>query len=423
MGKGLILSAPNSGSGKTVITLGILRALKERSVDIISAKSGPDYIDPRFHALASQSECFNLDAWAMSEERIACIASKKSKYLIIEGAMGLFDGALPDAQGSTAHLGHILKLPIILIIDASKTSQSIAAIAQGFINFDPRLKIGGIILNKVGSEKHERILRNSLNAVNIPVLGCVYRDPQLKLPSRHLGLVQAQELSDLNKFINNAAQIMESSIDLDHLIKICTDLPAQLTSEIIPPPAQRIAIASDAAFAFTYPHILDDWHKSGAEISTFSPLSDQVPDACDLVFLPGGYPELYAAKLANAHQFKKALKASAKVYGECGGYMTMGNILIDEEGYAHKMLGLLNLETSFENKKLHLGYREIYAEDGLFTGFYSAHEFHYATTISAKGQSLFSVRDSEQNKLPDSGLIDGKSSGSFLHIIDKSSKK
>ncbi len=225
----------------------------------------------------------------------------------------------------------ILKLPIILIIDASKTSQSIAAIAQGFINFDPRLKIGGIILNKVGSEKHERILRNSLNAVNIPVLGCVYRDPQLKLPSRHLGLVQAQELSDLNKFINNAAQIMESSIDLDHLIKICTDLPAQLTSEIIPPPAQRIAIASDAAFAFTYPHILDDWHKSGAEISTFSPLSDQVPDACDLVFLPGGYPELYAAKLANAHQFKKALKASAKVYGECGGYMVLGKILIDQQ--------------------------------------------------------------------------------------------
>ena len=245
----------------------------------------------------------------------------------------------------------------------------------------------------------------------------------MKLPSRHLGLVQAQELSDLNKFIYNAAQIMESSIDLDHLIKICTDLPMQLTSEIIPPPAQRIAIASDAAFAFTYPHILDDWHKSGAEISTFSPLSDQVPDACDLVFLPGGYPELYAAKMANAHQFKKALKASAKVYGECGGYMTMGNILIDEEGYAHKMLGLLNLETSFENKKLHLGYREIYAEDGLFAGFYSAHEFHYATTISAKGQSLFSVRDSEQNKLPNSGLIDGKSSGSFLHIIDKSSKK
>ena len=148
-----------------------------------------------------------------------------------------------------------------------------------------------------------------------------------------------------------------------------------------------------------------------------------MPDACDLVFLPGGYPELYAAKLANANQFKKALKASAKVYGECGGYMTMGNILIDEEGYAHKMLGLLNLETSFENKKLHLGYRDIYAEDGLFKGSYSAHEFHYATTISVKGKTLFSVQDSEENKLPDSGLINGTSSGSFLHIIDKRYEK
>ena len=417
MGKGLILSAPNSGSGKTVITLGILRALKERSVDIISAKSGPDYIDPRFHALASQSECFNLDAWALSEGRLTSIASKKNNYLIIEGAMGLFDGALPNAQGSTAHLGQILKLPIILIIDASKTSQSIAAIAQGFINFDHRLKIGGIILNKVGSKKHERILKNSLNAINIPVLGCVYRDSQLKLPSRHLGLVQAQELSDLNNFINNAAQIMESSIDLDQLIKICTDLPSQTTSEIISPPAQRIAIASDAAFAFTYPHILDDWHKSGAEISTFSPLSDQVPDECDLVFLPGGYPELYAAKLANAHQFKKAVKASANVYGECGGYMTMGNILIDEEGYAHKMLGLLNLETSFVNKKLHLGYRKIYAEDGFFTGSYSAHEFHYATTLTANGPPLFAAEDADGVFLDNMGLHIGQTCGSFAHII------
>ena len=421
-GKGIILSAPNSGSGKTVITLGILRALKNRSIGITSAKSGPDYIDPRFHALASQSECFNLDSWAMSADRLRSIASQEN-YFIIEGAMGLFDGALPEAKGSTAHLGKILKLPIILIIDASKTSQSIAAIAQGFINFDHELKIGGVILNKVGSEKHERILKKSLSDINIPVLGCVYRDPQLRLPSRHLGLVQAQEQSDLNKFIHNASKIMENSIDLDYLIDTCTDLPVHLGSEIIAPPAQRIAIASDAAFSFTYPHILDDWHKRGAEISTFSPLSDQVPDTCDLVFLPGGYPELYAAQLANAYQFKKALQTASKVYGECGGYMTMGNIIIDEEGCAHKMLGLLNLETSFENKKLQLGYREIRSEVGLFTGFYSAHEFHYATTILAKGKPLFSVQDAEKNKLPDSGLINHTSSGSFLHIIDKRYEK
>ena len=422
VGKGLILSAPNSGSGKTVITLGILRALKNRSIDIISAKSGPDYIDPKFHALASQSECFNLDAWAMSKERLTSIASQKN-YLIIEGAMGLFDGALPDAKGSTAHLGKILKLPIILIIDTSKTSQSIAAIAQGFINFDHQLKIDGVILNKVGSEKHERILRKSLSDINIPVLGCVFKDQQLRLPSRHLGLVQAQEQSGLNKFIDNAAKTMEHSIDLDSLIDICTDLPAHLKSDTIAPPAQRIAIASDAAFTFTYPHILDDWHKRGAEISTFSPLSDQVPGTCDLVFLPGGYPELYAGQLANAHQFKKALQNAAKVYGECGGYMVMGNTLIDEQGYAHKMLGLLSLETSFKTKNLHLGYREIYSKVGLFKGFYSAHEFHYATTILAKGKPLFSVQDTENNKLPDSGLINGTSSGSFLHIIDKRGEK
>ena len=418
MGMGLIISAPNSGSGKTIITLGILRSLKNRSVNIRAAKSGPDYIDPRFHSMASGSECYNLDSWAMSKDRLRSISSHDG-HLIIEGAMGLFDGAPPFGKGSTAHLAKILNLPIILIMDCSKISQSIAAVAEGFINFDEKVKIDGVILNKIGSTKHEKILTTALFKKNIPVIGCVHRDAQLLLPSRHLGLIQAQEKSNINEFIEYTANVIEKSIDINTLINLFKNLPQSQLSSTMEPPAQRISIASDGAFSFAYPHILDDWHKNGAEISTFSPLENQAPHSCDLVFLPGGYPELYAPVLANADRFKKALRSAKKVYGECGGYMTMGNTLIDENGTPHKMLGLLDLETSFENKKLHLGYRTINGQNGCFVGSYSAHEFHYATTISAKGKTLFSVRDAENNKLPDSGLINETSSGSFLHIIDK----
>ncbi len=418
MTKGIIISAPSSASGKTTITLGLLRALKRAGCDIGSAKSGPDYIDPRFHAAASGSECVNLDAWAMSPDRIRALATS-STPLIIEGAMGLFDGAPPNGKGATADLARILGLPVVLVLDVASQAQSVAAVALGFANLQPDVKIAGLILNKVGSPRHEAMLRGALDKIGIPVLGAVYRQTHLETPSRHLGLVQAQERDDLEQFLNTAADIVEDAIDIEQLMALMTASDTDgASNQRLAPPAQSIAIARDRAFSFAYPHLLADWKAMGAEISFFSPLNDEAPENADLVFLPGGYPELHAGKLAQAANFKQAMRACSAVYGECGGYMTMGEGLIDAQGHRHEMLGLLQLETSFAKRKLHLGYRRL-TPNTLWSGPLSGHEFHYATTLKSEGRPLFSACDAAGEQLPDMGLINGSHSGSFAHIIDR----
>jgi cobyrinic acid a,c-diamide synthase len=414
---GLILSAPGSASGKTTITLGLLRALKNRGTPIRSAKSGPDYIDPRFHAAASGAECLNLDAWAMDSDTLRHLASGP-ETLLIEGAMGLFDGAPPNGKGATADLARTLDLPVVLILDVSHQAQSAAAIAHGFATLDPTIKIAGLILNKVGSPRHDRMVRAALAPLNIPILGSIQRQPNLQSPSRHLGLIQASEHPDLNAFLNQAADIAEQNIDIDALLSLTTDQTAPTGAAThLPPPAQRISVASDTAFAFAYPHLLQAWHATGAEIKTFSPLADQAPPDCDLVFLPGGYPELHAGKLASNVTFLSGLRTAPAAYGECGGYMTLGEVLIDADGTAHKMAGLLPLETSFKKRKLHLGYRSLTPQGGPWSTLLKAHEFHYATTIRAEGTPLFAATDAEGTKLPNMGLQNGRISGSFAHII------
>ena len=419
-GTGLIIAAPASGSGKTTITLGLLRALKRQGVAVRGAKSGPDYIDPRFHEAASGSACFNLDAWAMPPERIKALAAGKAP-LIIEGAMGLFDGAPPDGRGSVAELARLLELPVILVIDAARMAQSVAPIVEGFARHDPKVHIAGVILNKVGSARHETILRRALAPLGLPVLGAVLRRSTIETPSRHLGLVQAQERDDLECFIDHAANIVTQSVDIETLSTLATLIQRADFSRKIAPPAQQIAIAQDHAFAFAYPHLQQDWRAAGAEITGFSPLADQPVPECDFVFLPGGYPELYAGQLAQAQTFMTSLRAHAQtkpVYGECGGYMVLGQGLIDASGTHHAMAGLLDLETSFAARKLHLGYRSLHATQGHFQGAWRAHEFHYASTLRAKGTALFQASDAEGIALPDMGLINGPVSGSFAHIID-----
>ena len=416
--RGIILSAPSSASGKTTITLGLLRALKIAGIPVRSAKSGPDYIDPRFHAAASGAECFNLDAWAMSPDSIRMLASGAIP-LIIEGAMGLFDGALPDGKGSTADLARILGLPIVLVLDVASQAQSVAAVALGFSQLAPDIKIAGLILNKVASPRHNRMLCTALEPLGIPILGSVYRQADLETPSRHLGLVQAQELEQLENFLDTTANIVSEAVDINQLLSLMSNInqPSSIP-KLLPPPAQSIAIAKDAAFSFSYPHLLREWHNMGAEISFFSPLENQAPKLADLIFLPGGYPELHAEKLANADIFKKAMKSALSVYGECGGYMAMGEGLVDAYGTRHEMLGLLSLETSFANRKLNLGYRNL-TPKRLWSIPLTGHEFHYATTLRANGDPLFQATDAEGLQLPNMGLVNGTASGSFAHIIDR----
>ncbi len=414
---GLILSAPASGSGKTTLTLGILRALHQRGIAVRSAKSGPDYIDPRFHAAASGRPCINLDAWAMTPERLRALATGDAP-LLIEGAMGLFDGAPPNGKGATADLARHLALPVVLIMDTAKQSQSVAAVVEGFARHRADVSVVGVILNNTGSARHEKMLTDALKPLGLPVLGAIRRQAGLAHPSRHLGLVQAEERLDLDAYLNRVAGIVAEGIDLDHLLALAAPITAAKPAPSLPPPAQRIAIARDQAFAFAYPHLLADWQAAGAEITLFSPLADQAPPPCDLVFLPGGYPELHAGRLAANQTFLDGLRAAPAVYGECGGYMVLGDVLRDADGTPHKMAGLLRLETSFAKRRLHLGYRQLKALGGPWPGQLTAHEFHYANTTRAKGNPLFTAQNAEGETLPPMGLINGSVCGSFAHVID-----
>jgi len=412
-----IIAAPSSGSGKTTITLGLLRALTKRDVHVRAAKSGPDYIDPKFHEAACKHPCLNLDAWAMTDTRIKSLSAGPVP-LIIEGAMGLFDGAPPNGKGSTADLARILGIRVVLVIDAGRMAGSVAPLAKGFVQHDPTVEIAGVILNNVGSPRHETMLRRALS--DIPVLGAIPRTATLTHPSRHLGLVQAQERPDLEIFLNNAAELIDANCDMAALQALLQPMPPQANPSRRQPPAQRIAVAQDAAFAFIYPHLLQDWQDAGATLQVFSPLANDPVPASDLVYLPGGYPELYAGQLAANSRFFSTLRASkALIYGECGGYMILGETLTDKDCVVHQMAGLLALETSFAARKLHLGYRDLFASQGPFAGKSKGHEFHYATTIRAEGAPLFQAQDAEGNSLSPMGLIHNNVSGSFAHIIDQ----
>ncbi|MEM6695243.1 MAG: cobyrinate a,c-diamide synthase, partial [Pseudomonadota bacterium] len=356
-GRGLVLAAPASGSGKTTVTLGLLRALRDRGVPVRGAKSGPDYIDPRFHEAACGQVCVNLDAWAMTPARLATLAGGDG-LLLVEGAMGLFDGAPPNGAGSSAELARHLGLPVLLIVDAARMAQSVAPLVAGFAGHDPDLQVAGVILNRVGSARHEATLRRALGPLGLPVLGAVPRRARMAHPARHLGLVQALERPDLERFIATCGGIVRDAVDLDALMSCAAPLPKPSAPVArMAPPAQRIALAQDAAFAFAYPHLLADWRAQGAEICLFSPLADQSVPEADLIFLPGGYPELYAGQLAAANTFLTSLRdaaQSSEIYGECGGYMVLGDGLTDADGTRHAMAGLLPLETSFAERALHL---------------------------------------------------------------------
>ncbi|MGB0684075.1 MAG: cobyrinate a,c-diamide synthase [Magnetovibrionaceae bacterium] len=427
----LMIAAPGSGSGKTTVTLGILRALKRSGMEAGSFKVGPDYIDPGFHQAASGRVCFNLDGWAMRPETLEHLylrACFEADLVVGEGVMGLFDGS-GAGTGSTADLAAALEAPVILVVDAAAQAGSAAALVHGFATWRADVRVAGVIFNRVGSDAHETLLREACEPLDLPVLGCLRRDPGLVLAERHLGLVQAREHGDLEGFIDRAADAIEKAIDLDALKALAISPPIG-TEERLPAyvPGQRIAIAHDAAFTFTYPHLLRDWRAAGAEVYPFSPLNNERPDfSVDACYLPGGYPELYAGQLAAAETFKEGMQSLAgggrQVIGECGGYMVLGRGLVDREGTRHEMCGVLDLECSFEERKLHLGYREVrllidcpLGKAGLRM---RGHEFHYATIQSEKtDKPVFSVKDAKGKSMGRMGQRRRNVIGSFIHIID-----
>src|SRR5271163_3455913 len=434
MTRGLMIAAPRSGSGKTTATLGLLRAFKRRGVDVVGLKSGPDYIDPAFHAAASGREGVNLDSWAMPPKLLAALAARaagKSELALCEASMGLFDGVPAEngRSGASADVAAALGMPVLLVLDVSGQAQSAAAVVKGCASYDARLSVAGVIVNRLGSERHRRLVVEAIEAIGIPVLGSLPRNDKVALPERHLGLVQAGETEALEARLEAIADFVEAHVDCDRVLALAGELNLASPSAglvALRPPGQRIALARDAAFSFIYPHLIQGWRAAGAEIVPFSPLADEPPPSvCDLCWLPGGYPELHAGRLAAAAGFRDGLRRFAEtrpVHGECGGYMALGRSLIDASGVAHPMAGLLGVETSFEKRRMTLGYREArLASDcalGTAGSVLRGHEFHYATIVASGGDDPFAhVRDVYGSPQAPSGSRRGLVTGSFFHLI------
>ncbi|MCI4665388.1 MAG: cobyrinate a,c-diamide synthase [Neomegalonema sp.] len=444
----IVVASAASSAGKTTVALGLIRALRDAGFRVAAAKCGPDYIDPGFLTAAAGGDAgagsggaINLDAFAMSEEDLRARATlyaerRQAEILVVEGAMGLFDGAL-DANGqpavgvgATAQLAAALQAPTLLVVGVAARAQSAiidpigaaAALAAWRADAPP---LCGVVLNGARSAKHAALAQTAIEAVGFECFGALPHAPSLELPARHLGLGLATERPDLEAFLTAAGQAIASHIDIERIVEAAAPLarawgaPAHLA-----PLGQRIAVAADQAFAFAYPHMLEDWRSQGAELRLFSPLADEAPDpAADAIFLPGGYPELHGAALSKAARFGDGVRAAAArnvpIYGECGGYMTLGEAMIDGEGRRWPMLGLLPLTTRMTPRRTALGYRRLDPlPGGPFKGPLRGHEFHYAK-IEAEGAGarLFRAADATGADLGEIGLRKGATFGSFAHLI------
>ncbi len=387
----LLIGAPSSGSGKTTFTMGLLRALHDRGYTVQPYKCGPDYIDTLFHLQASDYESVNLDTFMASPRHVRNCYHRygaDADVKVVEGAMGLFDG-FDKGKGSAAEIALLLNLPVILVVDARSTAYSIAPLLHGYKTFDglgKAIRISGVVLNRVASERHYRLLRDACEDTGIPCLGFLPNNPELRTPSRHLGLSLSGR-EEMEHFICLAAKEVAKHVDVEKL-KTLSPLPREgdgLTSfegwHASHPSltggagggSHHIAIARDEAFNFTYRANIDALRTMG-EVTTFSPLHDEAPPPCDLLYLPGGYPELFAAELSANAAMRNSVRTYAEqggcILAECGGMMYLCQ---DIDGAA--MCGVLPFGATMEGAKLHLGYRQMRMGDGWMKG----HEFHYSS--------------------------------------------
>jgi cobyrinic acid a,c-diamide synthase len=433
MAKALVISAPASGTGKTTLTLALARACRDRGLAVQCFKSGPDYIDPAFHTAATGRPSVNLDSWAMPRATIATLTARAddADLVLAEGSMGLFDGVATAGAcgtGASADIAEMMGWPVLLVLDPSGQAQTAAAVAMGMRDFRPGVRVAGVVLNRVASPRHEDLVRRAMADVNIPVLGALPRHAPIALPERHLGLVQAEEQARLSDLIAEAARLIAERIDIDALLQLAEcEWKSQESSSLVraTPPGQRIALARDAAFSFVYPHMLEAWRATGAEIMPFSPLADEgPPETADVCWLPGGYPELHAGRIAANNHFRDALRTFAEtrpVHGECGGYMVLGSGLVDAKGERHEMTGLLGLETSFAKRRMHLGYRQAELNAPVpgqpIGARLRGHEFHYASILAQPDVPLAVVRDANGADVAETGSYRGHVTGTFFHLI------
>lgn len=406
----LIIAGERSGVGKTTITLALLSYLKSQGKSVQSFKVGPDYIDPMFHTAITGLPCRNLDPILTSEDYVrSSFDHHRAQINIIEGVMGLYDG-VPNtdyfAYGSTAHIAKLLQIPVILIVDCSKLSTSIGAIISGYVNLDRDVKIVGIILNKVGSEKHLSLLKEGVKLCQIPIFGVWFRQQNIELPSRHLGLIPTGEITNHQEIFQQLATLAQHNFNWELLTPYLEKKSSSNnynTSYFISHNnlKLRVAIAYDQAFNFYYQDNLDILKNLGIELVFFSPLNDdKIPDDIDGIYLGGGFPEVFASELAQNHSMKNSLKQAINqdifTYAECGGMIYLSEKIIDFEGKSWEMIGVLP-NTIIMDKKLTLGYREakiLTKYDILKDNFtLRGHEFHRAINSSIPITALLEIKD------------------------------
>lgn len=422
-----VIAGERSGAGKTTITLALLAALKRRGIQVRSFKVGPDYIDPMFHRHVTGQACYNLDPMLTSEDYVQqCFAERSGNCAIVEGVMGLFDGAAGKKDfSSTAHVARLLDLPILLVVDCSRLSNSVAAIVHGYRSFDSRLKFAGVVLNRVGSDRHLELLKAALE--DVPILGVLRRQDAIEIPDRHLGLVPTDELPGLNELIDRLAELGETGFDWKKLLPLVSSIHSQSPPQVgdlggtIHPKrsSTRIAIARDAAFNFYYQDNLDLLEQSGADLIEWSPLGDPFPDHLDGLYFGGGFPEMFAATLSENQTTRKAIQAAIRsgmpTYAECGGLMYLSENIVDFSGDPFPMVGAIPTTTEMRSR-LTLGYRHgialenspIVTQNTIVHG----HEFHRSSTTTSPDRPLFQFKETNQFD----GWCSSNLHASYLHL-------
>jgi len=435
----LIIAAPSSGCGKTTVTLGLMAALKRRGLEVAPFKVGPDYIDPGLHAVASGRISRNLDGWMCGEEGVRSAYARgcqDADVAVVEGVMGLFDGATGDSNvGSTAEIAGWLNGRIILVVDARSQARSAAALVSGFSRFDPELQFAGIIFNRVGSDRHQELLRQACSSVAglPPVLGCIRRDEEMTLPERHLGLLTAEEGALDSGFLTRLADVVEAAIDIDAIL----DLPSSPKSdrggfeqdeiELDLPLAKRegkpvwIGVARDKAFCFYYPDNLELLRAAGAELVEFSPLTDaKLPADLDGLYFGGGYPEVYAEELAQNGSMLAAVRDAADagipIYAECGGLIYLAEAIEPQA-----VTGIFPATVRMLPKRKALGYREVTLQADTLLGpagtVLRGHEFHYSEIeMPEEVHRVYRVSARNGQETFIEGYASGNVLGSYIHL-------
>lgn len=429
----LVIAGTHSGVGKTTVSAGVLAALRRRGLRVAAFKAGPDYIDPSYLGRAAGSPCRNLDTWLLPPDAVRELVGRRAPgcdVAIIEGVMGLFDGRSgEDEAGSVAQLAKLLGAPVILVVDAHAMARSAAAMVLGYQRFDPELPLAGVILNRVAGQGHYEMAADPIRrATSLPVLGYLPKDEALCLPERHLGLIPMVEGPAGDEFFQRLAETLERQIDLHLLLRMASTFQWRGAGRLFPaqplPPRARIAVATDRAFSFYYQDSLDLLEAWGAEIAPFSPLADPaLPPGTDAVYIGGGFPELYAGELAKNEGMKSSLREAAgkgqPIYGECGGLMYLGKVLVDPEGGSYPMVGLIPLSSTMGSRRLTLAYREarlLHDSPFLPAGeTVRGHEFHWSELKETppKSKAAYSLQD--QGDRPE-GFAEGCVFASYLHV-------